>query len=163
VRFLFGGGTDTKVVRLHVWDDAALTDAPGALLYAGDHALVPDDQALQVIDLSGEGITVTGPYRVGLEFQHAAAPSLGLDADGRTPAVNFVALSGGGWQESSAPDDFILRTTYLPEPGAAQMLVSGCILLLCLARRGGRIPNGRPGPSARSGATSRIARRHFAS
>jgi hypothetical protein len=138
VRFLFGGGTGTKVVTVRVWEDDALTDAPGTELYAGEHAITADDQALQVIDLSGEGISVTGPYRVGIEFQHAAAPSIGLDADGRTPDVNYVDLSGTGWQESTAPDDFILRTTYLPEPGAAAMLVAGAALLVALRRRRSR-------------------------
>lgn len=138
VRFLFGGQSGTKVVTLHVWDDAALAAAPGTELYVGEHALEPDDQALQVIDLSDEGLEVTGPYRVGIEFQHSAAPSIGLDADGRTPAANFVELSGVGWQESTASDDFVLRTTYLPEPGSAATLVAGTGLLLALARRRAR-------------------------
>ncbi|MCZ6598051.1 MAG: hypothetical protein O7B99_10455 [Planctomycetota bacterium] len=138
VRFLFGGEPNTKVVTLRIWDDAALTDDPGALLYSGQHALTPNDQALRVIDLSAEGLTVTGPYRVGIEFQHAAAPSVGLDADGLTPASNFVDRSGTGWEESTASDDFILRTTYLPEPGSTLMLVTGCAFLLAMGRRRAR-------------------------
>jgi len=139
VRFLFGGDPSTKVVTLHVWDDAALTDAPGSELYSGQYALTPDDQALRVIDLSAEGLSVTGPYRVGIEFQHAATPSVGLDGDGRTPASNFEKLAGSGWQESAAPDDFVLRSTvYLPEPGALSMLAAGCVLLLAVERRRAR-------------------------
>jgi hypothetical protein len=139
VRFLFGGDPGTKVVTLRVWDDAALADAPGSELYAGEHALAPDDQALQVIDLSGEGLSVTGPYRVGIEFQHAAVPSVGLDDDGRTPDANFTRMAGGGWQESSAPDDFVLRSTIqLPEPGSTAMLAAGGALLLVLGRRRAR-------------------------
>jgi hypothetical protein len=139
VRFLFGGDPSTKVVTLHVWDDAALADAPGSELFSGQYALTPDDQALQVIDLSGEGLSVTGPYRVGIEFQHAATPSVGLDGDGRTPGSNFALLTGSGWQESSAPDDFVLRSTvYLPEPGALPMLAGGVALLLALERRRAR-------------------------
>ena len=116
----------------------ALGDAPGTELYSGEHAITPDDQALEVIDVSDQGLSVTGPYRVGIQFQHAAAPSVGLDADGRTPGVNFVELVGSGWQESSASDDFILRTTYLPEPAASAMLAAGIILVSALGRRRAR-------------------------
>ena len=138
MRFLFGRDPGTKVVTLRVWDDSALGDAPGTELYSGEHAITPDDQALRVIDLSDQGLSVTGPYRVGIQFQHAAAPSVGLDADGRTPAVNFVELAGSGWQESSASDDFILRTTYLPEPAASAMLAAGITLVSALGRRRAR-------------------------
>ena len=141
VRFLFGGGdTSTKVVTLRIWDDSALTDTPGSELYAGEYALTPDDQALQVIDLAAAALTVTGPYRVGLEFQHTSSPSIGLDEDGRTSASNFVDLGGSGWQESSASGDFILRSTIdLPEPGSPLMLVAGCGFLLVLGRRRKRV------------------------
>ena len=138
VRFLFGGGSGTKVVTVRIWDDSAMADAPGSELYAGEHALAADDQSLRVIDLSDEGLSVTGPFRVGIEFQHAATPSIGLDADGRTPGANFVDLNGTGWQESTAPDDFILRTTYLPEPGTASMLAAGIALLVAIGRRRAR-------------------------
>jgi hypothetical protein len=134
VRFLFGGDPSTKVVTLRIWDDSALTDAPGAELYAGEHALTPDDQVLQVIDLSSEGLSVTGPYRVGIEFQHAATPSVAFDADGRTPSANFVNRVGSGWQESAEPDDFILRSTLLPEPGSTWLLGAGFAFLLALGR-----------------------------
>ncbi len=136
VRFLFGGDQSTKVVTLRIWDDSALTDAPGAVLYAGEHALTPNDQALQVIDLSAEELTVAGPYRVGIEFQHAATPSVGLDGDGRTPTRNFVKLSGMGWQESAASDDFILRSTIaVPEAASSLMLAVGVATLAVLGRR----------------------------
>jgi hypothetical protein len=139
VRFLFGGDPSTKVVTLRIWDDSALTDTPGSEFYSAEHALTPSEQVLQVIDLSAEGLSVTGPYRVGIEFQHAATPSLGLDGDGRTPASNFVDLSGSGWQESSASDDFILRSTIgLPEPGSLPMLVAGCAFLATMGRRRAR-------------------------
>jgi hypothetical protein len=146
VRFLFGGDASTKVVTLHIWDDSALGDAPGSELYAGEHALAPSDQALQVIDLAAAGVSVTGPYRVGLEFQHAATPSIGLDGDGRVPAANFVDLGGSGWQESSAAGDFILRSTIdLPEPRSSWMLAAGCAFLLVLGRpRAGKV-RGEPG------------------
>jgi len=91
---------------------------------------------------------VTGPYRVGLEFQHAATPSIGLDADGRTPASNFVDLGGSGWGESSASGDFILRSTIdLPEPRSPWMLAAGCALLVALARRRARGAEVRAGPA----------------
>lgn len=145
VRFLFGGESSTKVVSLRIWDDAALTDTPGAELYAGEHALTPSDQVLQVIDLSDEELEVSGPYRVGIEFQHAATPSVALDGDGRTAGSNFVELSGVGWLESSASDDFVLRSTIaVPEPGSLLMLAAGAALLRVLGRRRSRARGGRP-------------------
>jgi hypothetical protein len=72
---------------------------------------------------------------VGIEFQHAGTPSIGLDADGRTPSANFVELNGVGWQESSVSGDFVLRTTYVPEPGTTVMLVAGIACLAAMGRR----------------------------
>jgi hypothetical protein len=140
VRFLFGGASDPKVVKLHVWDDAALTDAPGAQLFAAEYALTPDDQALQVVDLGAAALSVSGPYRVGIEFEHTSTPSLAIDDDGLTPARNFVSPNGSSWQESSAPGDFILRSTVaLPEPGQLPALAAGAAFLaLAFRRRCGR-------------------------
>jgi hypothetical protein len=52
IRFLFGGGatTDVQTVTVHVWDDAAGTDAPGAELYVNDFAVTPSDEAFQEVD-----------------------------------------------------------------------------------------------------------------
>jgi hypothetical protein len=89
-----------------------------------------------VIDLSPEALNVTGPYRVGIEFQHDATPSLAVDDDGVTAARNFVNLSGTGWEETSAPGDFVLRTTLnVPEPNPLLMLAAGATLLVVVARR----------------------------
>ena len=136
VRFLFGGSPDPKVVMIRIWDDAALTDTPGSELFAAEYALTPDDQALKVIDLGSAALSVSGPYRVGIELQHAAAPALAIDDDGLTPGRNFVNLGGGGWEESTEAGDFVLRSTVtVPEPGAAAMLGAGIVLLGTLHRR----------------------------
>ncbi len=136
VRFLFGGDPNPKVVTLHVWDDAAQTDAPGTELFAAEYALTPDDQTLQVIDLGDEALSITGPYRVGVEFQHASTPSLAVDEDGRRAARNFVNRNGSGWQESSASGDFVLRSALnLPEPGQPWMLAAGAAFVALVSRR----------------------------
>jgi hypothetical protein len=135
VRFLFGGDSNPKVVTLRVWDDSALTDAPGSELFSDQYAITPDDQALHVIDLSSESLMVSGPYRVGIEFQHAATPSVAIDDDGLTSGRNFVDLTGGGWGEASAAGDFIVRTTLdVPEPGLLGMLSVGVGWLVMLRR-----------------------------
>jgi hypothetical protein len=139
VRFLFGGDAATKVVTLRIWDDASLLADPGSELFSSEVALTPDDQALQVINVSSESLTVTGPYRVGLEFQHAATPSVALDDDGLTAARNFVDLGGSGWQESSASGDFVVRSTLnMPEPGQLWMLAAGIVFLATAGRASGR-------------------------
>ncbi len=60
VRFLFGGAVGAHDVTLRVWDDAALADEPGSEFFSAEYALTPDDQALQVIDLSAEVLDASG-------------------------------------------------------------------------------------------------------
>jgi hypothetical protein len=89
-----------------------------------------------VIDLSAESLSITGPYRVGIQFQHAATPSVAVDDDGPTAARNFVDLGGGGWQESPASGDFVVRSTVnLPEPAQLWMLAAGVGFLVTVGRR----------------------------
>jgi hypothetical protein len=143
VRFLFGGEVNDKVVTLHVWDDSALTDAPGSELFAAEYALTPDDQSLQVIDISAAALSVTGPYRVGIEFQHDATPSVAVDDDGLTLGRNFVNLNGSGWEEASSSGDFILRSSMdVPEASQLLMLAAGAGFLAIAARRRTRAGEG---------------------
>ena len=51
IRFLFGGAGTTHDVTLRIWDDAALTDAPGAELYSTTLQLPGSDQFLPEIDI----------------------------------------------------------------------------------------------------------------
>ena len=148
VRFLFGGDEASRVVTLRIWDDAALADDPGTELYAGEVALEADDQTLQVIDLSAQGITVTGPYRVGIEVQQGGTPSLAVDDDGLTPGRNFLETPGTGWVTSSSEGitgDWILRSTVSGGASAVPVVSPwGTILLvLGLAAAGARAARAR--------------------
>jgi hypothetical protein len=113
VRFLFGGAPGTHDVVLRIWDDAALTDTPGTELYSATLALTGSDEFMQEVDIGVAGLTVTGPFRVGLEFTHAGLPSVARDTDGSiTPARNFVDVSGPGWVQSTVvglTGDWIIR------------------------------------------------------
>jgi hypothetical protein len=113
VRFLFGGQSSIETVTLHVWDDSAGTAAPGAELFSDDFEIGGIDNALLEIDLSGRGVSVSGPFRVGIEFHHDGLPSVARDTDGSiAPGRNFILAQGVGWVDASVlgvPGDWILR------------------------------------------------------
>lgn len=115
VQFILGGGTTTekKTITLHVWDDAARTDDPGTSLHSADYELTPDDMALQEIDLTADNVTLTGPFRVGVEFHHDGLPSIARDTDGTVETDgNFIYAQGGTWKNATAfgvNGDWIIR------------------------------------------------------
>jgi hypothetical protein len=135
-RLLFGGAPDTEMITLHLWDDSAGTAEPGALLFSGTFPVDGDDGALQEIDLSAEGIVLSGPVRVGVELAHDGLPSVGRDDDGVTLERNFVA-SAGSWEEATAQGqtgDWVVRLV-VPEPATPLLPVAASLALACLARR----------------------------
>ncbi|MBI5487948.1 MAG: hypothetical protein HY905_11495 [Deltaproteobacteria bacterium] len=125
IQFLFGGGGDAtpRNVTIHVWDDAAGTDDPGSELYVNEFTVTPSDEALQEVDpTDGGAIDVTGPFRVGIEFQAGGLPSVARDDDGLDyPERNFIDASGMGWVRSQAlglEGDWIIRAVVATPAGA---------------------------------------------
>ena len=120
VSFLFGGSMSTEGITLHVWEDSG-ADSPGRELYSGDYDLQGQDDARQQIDLQGESIFVTGPFRVGIEKYHVGFPGIAVDTDGTIAAdKNFIASVPAGdagvrtWARSMTfglRGDFIIRAT----------------------------------------------------
>ncbi len=118
ITLLFGGSTETRNMGISVWDDTPGGDSPGNLLFTGDVALTGSNVALQEIDLSLTPIIVSGPFRVGLEFNHSGTPSVATDLDGTiNAAANFILADLGGltfWFTSSTlgvSGDFVIRAT----------------------------------------------------
>jgi hypothetical protein len=112
IRFLFGGASGTRTVKLHIWDDAAMIDQPGAELHSGNYQVTASNGALQEIALGGALPSVSGPFRVGIEFTHSGAPSVARDDDGITVARNFVKAQGIGWVRAESlgvSGDWIIR------------------------------------------------------
>ncbi len=115
VQVLFGGGTpdEKQKVTLKIWDDTALTDEPGEELYVADYELISADMALQELDFSADNILVSGPFRVGVSFQHDGLPSVARDDDGTIAAdKNFILADNLGWKPSAdlgLTGDFVLR------------------------------------------------------
>ena len=116
VRLLFGGSTSTETVIVHVWDDSSETLAPGAeLMEPTEVELTGSNSAWQEIDLTALEIPVvaSGPFRVGIEFQHSGVPSAARDADGLDfPNRNFIREATIGWQQSQlfgVPGDWVIR------------------------------------------------------
>jgi hypothetical protein len=114
VHLLFGGGsTATRTVTLKVWDDSAGELAPGTELFSGDYQLTGSDSAMHELVLPGQTV-VPAQFRVGVEFQHAGAPSIARDADNTIDAAkNYIFASGGlGWQRSATfgvTGDWVIR------------------------------------------------------
>jgi hypothetical protein len=113
VRFLFGGGGGTHDVTIRIWDDTALTDTPGAELHSVTVPVTGTNDFLQTVDLRAAGVTVSGPFRVGLEFTHDGYPSVARDNDGDLDfSGNFIDAQGLGWVPSwllGLTGDWIIR------------------------------------------------------
>jgi len=137
VRFLFGGAAVGRDVVLHHWDDSAEALAPGAELYSGIHSVIGFDTALQEINISGESIVVTGPFRVGIEFVSDGVPSIARDADGTIDASrNFAFVLDRGWIGAptfGSTGDWVIRAVVVPEPDGAA--AASLVALVWLARR----------------------------
>jgi hypothetical protein len=117
VELLFGGAATLQTVTLKIWDDSAGTVEPGTELYSDDYVLLGGD-FLQQIDLTAAGLSVSGDFRVGIQFQHAGYPSVARDDDGITADRNFIYISGGPWYEAGAlavTGDWIIRATVSQE------------------------------------------------
>jgi len=112
VLFMFGGASGTHAITMTIWEDSGGTVTPGAALFSDSYQVTASDEAWQEIDLSAEDVTVSGTFRVGIEFTHDGAPSVGYDDDGITPDRNFIY--SGGWYTAGAfgvPGDWIIRAT----------------------------------------------------
>lgn len=110
LQLVFGGSTDQQTVTVKVWQDEGGSAAPGAELYAGTFQLTGGD-ALQAVDLGAAGLTVSGGFRLGLQFQHTGLPSICRDDDGITPGCNFIYTAGAWYQAETlgVAGDWILR------------------------------------------------------
>ena len=113
VQFLFGGGTGVRTITLHLWNDTGGGSAPGTEIFSGDYQVTPSDNLMQEIDLTGNGVSVNGTFRVGIEFQHSGFPSVARDSDGTILAArNFIFASIGSWFDSQLfglTGDWIIR------------------------------------------------------
>jgi hypothetical protein len=116
VQFLFGGAAGTHTVTLRIWEDSAGTVAPGTEVFSGDFLVTASDSALQEIDLGDASILISGPFRVGIEFQHDGLPSIARDTDGTiAPDRNFIYA--GFWADSmlfGLTGDWIIRARVGP-------------------------------------------------
>ena len=117
VTALFGGSSQTRSMGLRVWDDPGGGTVPGNELFSGSVTLTGSDVAFQEIDLAQTPVLVSGPFRVGLEFNHDGLPSVATDLDGSIDAAaNFILADVGVlfWfssQTLGVSGDFIIRAT----------------------------------------------------
>ncbi len=132
VELLFGGATGVRTVTLRIWDDTDEELDPGPELFSGDYQLTGADDAINVIDLSSEGIEVPGAFRVGIQFQHAGTPSIARDTDGNINVDRNFIFTSNNWFRSSlfgVTGDWIIRaaidenTTSVPQPQALGRLM----------------------------------------
>lgn len=113
VQFLFGDLAVQVGFLLYVWEDDLGDNSPGTEIYSGGFLATGSSAALNSVDLSGAGVQVNGPFRVGLEFTIDGLPSIARDTDGTIDtANNFLRANGVGWYPSSLfglTGDWILR------------------------------------------------------
>ena len=117
VRLMFGGAAGSAPVTLRIWEDGGLV-TPGAELFSAALVLDANDVALNAIDLSATPVLVNGPFRVGIEFDNAGAPSVARDHDGTVPGRNYIFADGTTWVDAtteSVPGDWIIRASIIPE------------------------------------------------
>jgi MYXO-CTERM domain-containing protein len=129
IRFLFGdneGNEDTRFINVKIFSSGGDGVAPsGLLLDLQDVEAISSVRGFNELDVSGEGISVSGPWCVGIEFTHDGPPSIARDDDGTFDAGNnwILAsdLSGGyDWYTASTllvQGDWIIRTEGTPAGG----------------------------------------------
>ena len=115
VQLLYGGGVPgPDTITLRIWDDSAGTADPGTPLFSADYVLDASDTVMQEIDLGAAALMVSGPFRVGVQFQHDNVPSIARDTDGtNNPGSNFIYdLTTTQWYDSSTvgvAGDWVIR------------------------------------------------------
>ena len=117
VRLLFGGTPGSDVpVTLHIWEDGGAV-IPGTELLSLPLTLTANDLALSTISLGASPVPVSSPFRVGIEFGSAGAPSIARDHDGTVPGRNFILNGNATWVDATSEDvtgDWIIRATIKP-------------------------------------------------
>lgn len=102
VRILFGGDTDgiTRTVQIKVWEDEEGSLAPGNLVFDEELEMTSSQNSFNEVDLSANALRFSGPFRVGIQFQHNGFPSVARDDDGANhhPDRNFIYASA--WERS---------------------------------------------------------------
>jgi hypothetical protein len=124
VQFLFGGAVGTKTITLRIWRDTTGMAAPGTQIFSSGYVVVASDTEMQEIDLSGEAISVYGPFRVGIQFQHDGLPSIAQDQDATIyGGVHWIYWKLGpgsftwyDWSMVGGQGDLIIRAGVAPNP-----------------------------------------------
>jgi hypothetical protein len=109
---LIGGAPGFADIGLRIWDDAAMTDDPGTLLFSLDYVLEAAGATLNLVPLALEEISVSGPFRLGFEILDGGLPAVARDDDGISAGVNFIDDQADGWVESGTKGlmgDWIMR------------------------------------------------------
>ncbi|MBL8620091.1 MAG: hypothetical protein JNK64_02280 [Myxococcales bacterium] len=100
-------------VTLHVWTDDGISLAPGTELYSGDFTLTPSQTQMQELSVAANNITVSGWFRIGIEFHHTGQPSVTNDVGGFSNAnASLLRETTLGWRTAGffgVSGDWILR------------------------------------------------------
>ncbi len=73
VSVLIGGAPGFADIGLRIWEDDAMSDDPGNLIYGQDFQLEAANATLNIIVLGTENIMVSGPFRLGFEMPMAVS------------------------------------------------------------------------------------------
>jgi hypothetical protein len=130
IRLIFGGALlgSTIPANFRVFGGGGNGSPPSNLLhFAEDIELIPANDAMSELDITGVGLTINSPFCVAIEFQRNGLPSVARDDDGTIDAGNnwlyAIDPSTGtpiGWVQSSAAGlegDWIMRAIGTPGTG----------------------------------------------
>jgi len=128
IQLMFGGTLNAENIILHIWDDSAAANNPGAELFSNTYPLLGVNEFMTEIDLSTEGIVITGAIRVGIEFTHAGYPSIARDTDGSIDAAKNFIFTNGIWFPSNLlglTGDWVIRAN---TSGGGPFTVGGSVI-----------------------------------
>lgn len=129
VRFLFGddvGDGSTRYIGVKIFGAGGNGAAPSNLLQdIEDVEAISSNTGFNELDVSGLGVSVSGPWCVAIAFQHSGTPSVARDADGSISAGdNWIygsdLLGGFAWARAAdygVSGDWIIRTIGTPTGG----------------------------------------------
>ncbi len=130
LHFLFGsplGSPDAvETITLRIYENTGCTVVPGTQIFTADYELTSSSSAFQEINLALDSVQVSGAFRVAIEVQHDASPSIMNDFDEMItptyPERNFIWDTLGdpvpAWELSPAGGDWIIRAFVIASAGS---------------------------------------------
>lgn len=123
-QLLFGGDREgaTIFANMKIWRSGGDGEEPSDLIEdIQDIEFISATNAMNEVDLTSYGITVTEPWCIGVEMRRNGLPSIARDDDGTINAGNnWIFIDAGVWIQSNLAGltgDWVIRTIGTPRGG----------------------------------------------